>query len=372
MARATASNASVTDALFLPLDQATQDRFRIGTDPEPTQEERLRAEKKAEKKADPSAIENQKPRANPPKTPWQFNKSDWMAVGKRTIKEIGEDRVSSVAGGVTFFVLLALFPAMTALVSLYGLFADRAAITRHLDLLNEFLPPGAVEIISDQVVAIASAPGTALSFAGIFALLMAFYSANGGTKAVLDGLNVAYFRTESRGFIWLNLVAMGFTIAGMLVAIALISVIAVIPTLLRWFPLPGGTEWAVVILRWPLMFAVVALSLAALYRWGPDKPDGKWEWLSPGALFATVGLGVASMLFSWYATNLTDFNETYGSLGAVIALMMWMWIASMVVLIGAEINSEVERQLKAVNGEKTAAAEAEVKAQSGEAHRPPR
>ena len=337
--------AGLFDALFAPLDAEVRQEFGIG------REARAAAEAPEEGTplhAVPTVVQPARP--NAPQTPWQFTRDDWLAVAKRTVSQISEDRVSSVAGGVTFFGLLAMFPALTAIVSLYGVFAEPGTIAGHLDMLERFLPASALDIIRSQVVAITSAPGTALSIAGVFALLMAFYSATGGMKAMIEALNIAFFKTETRGFIKLNLLAMGLTIGGMILVIAMIGVIAVIPIVLEWLPLPGGTEWAVTILRWPLMFAVLMLALAAVYRFGPNKPDSRWEWISPGATLATLGLVIASMLFSWYAANLTDFNETYGSLGAVIGLMMWLWIASMVVLVGAELNSEVERHLKLVNG----------------------
>lgn len=276
--------------------------------------------------------------------------SDWTAIARDTIAETGKDRVTSIAGGVTFFALLALFPAITALVSLYGLLADPATIAGHLDMISRFLPEGALDIIREQVMSIATAPNSALSAAGMLSLLMALYSATGGMKAVMDALNVALFEVETRSFIKLNLIAIGFTLGAIVVIIAMLLVIAVIPTVLAWLPLAGDTETMVSILRWPVMIAVLLLAFSMLYRWGPDSPNPRWQWVSPGAVLATVGLIAASMLFSWYAANFADYNKTYGSLGAVIGLMMWLWIASIVVLVGAELNSAIERHMRRLNG----------------------
>ena len=279
-----------------------------------------------------------------------LTKADWMEIAKSTFAQIGIDRVTAVAGGITFFGLLSLFPALTALVSIYGLVADPAAISGHLDLLDSFLPQGALDIIRSQVGAITSSPGTALSIAGIGGLLVAFYSANGGMKALLSALNVAFFQTETRGFIKLNLVSMAFTLGGLVMIILMLGVIAVIPILLQMLPLADSTSTWVALIRWPIMFGVLILALAALYRWGPDAPDSRWRWISPGAVVAAVGLVLTSILFSWYAANFANYNETYGSLGAVIALMMWLWFASTVVLIGAEVNSEIEKYLRKLAG----------------------
>lgn len=276
--------------------------------------------------------------------------ADIWAIAKATLTQIGADRVTAVAGGITFFGLLSLFPALTAFVSIYGLVADPATIAGHLDMLESFLPQGALGIIRDQVQAITSSPGTALSLAGIVGLLVAFYSANGGMKALLSALNVAFFQSETRGFVKLNLVSMAFTLGGLVLIILMLGVIAVIPILLQMLPMTPSTSVLVGLIRWPIMFAVLILALAALYRWGPDAPDSRWRWISPGAVIAAVGLVLTSILFSWYAANFANYNETYGSLGAVIALMMWLWFASTVVLVGAEVNSEIEAHLKRLAG----------------------
>ncbi|MDO5706339.1 MAG: YihY/virulence factor BrkB family protein, partial [Paracoccus sp. (in: a-proteobacteria)] len=342
----------VTGALFGDLDEQTRRRFGIG--------EGARARDKATAAAAEERVVRcdklpreivAAPRQAAPQTPWQFTRADWWQVAKRTFGQISEDRVMSVAGGVTFFGLLALFPAITALVSLFGLFADPAAIGSYLDLLRDFLPAEAVDIIATQVEKITSAPAVSLSIASIFALGMAFYSANGGMKAMIEALNVAFFKIETRNFITLNLTAMAFTLGGMLMIIMMIGVIAVIPAILAWIPMTDAAEWTLFVMRWPVMLTLLMLALSALYRWGPNKADSRWQWISPGASFAALGLMAASMLFSWYAANFADYNETYGSLGAVILLMMWLWIASMVVMMGAEINSEVERQLRIANGQ---------------------
>ena len=342
----------VTDALFGELDADTRQRFGVGAG------EKARADAEAEAKEELITRCDKGPRkvmgpARPgaPQTPWQFSLSDWWTVAKRTVSQISEDRVMSVAGGVTFFALLAMFPAITALVSLFGLFADPATIAESLDLLDNFLPAEALDIVRTQVEKIASAPAVSLSLAGLFALGMAFYSANGGMKALIEALNVAFFKVETRSFVRLNLTAMAFTLSGLVMIILMIGVIAVIPAILAWVPMSASAEWMLDIMRWPVMLGLLMLALSAIYRWGPNKADSRWEWISPGAAFAAVGLMAASMLFSWYAANFANYNETYGSLGAVIGLMMWLWIASMVVMLGAEINSEVERQLRIANGQ---------------------
>ncbi|MFD2815111.1 YihY/virulence factor BrkB family protein [Paracoccus aerius] len=279
-----------------------------------------------------------------------LRRSDWWAIAQATLAQIGTDRVTAVAGGITFFGLLSLFPALTAFVSIYGLVADPATISGHLDMLETLLPEGALGIIRDQVRAITSSPQTALSVAGIGGLLVAFYSANGGMKALLSALNVAFFQTETRTFLRLNIVAMAFTLGGLVLIILMLGMIAVIPILLQMLPMAETTSTFVGMIRWPIMFGVLILALAALYRWGPDAPNSRWRWISPGAVLAAILLVIASVLFSWYAANFANYNETYGSLGAVVALMMWLWLAAMIVLVGAEVNSEIESHLKKLAG----------------------
>lgn len=284
--------------------------------------------------------------AKSPPSPWRLGMSGWFSVAKRTISETGKDRVTAVAGGVTFFGLLALFPAITALVSIYGLFADPITIAEHISVLQRFFPTGALEIIQGQIEAIASTPGSALSVAGIIGLLAALYSANGGMKSLISALNVAWVETEGRGFIRLNLLALGFTLGGIVLIIALIGAITIVPILLNLLPITDQMATWIGAIRWPIMLVVLLLAMAALYRWGPCKKDAKWHWVSPGALLATVGLIAASALFSFYAANFANYNETYGSLGAVVGLMMWLWIAAIVVLVGAELNAAIEHHLK--------------------------
>ena len=335
------STPGVLDALFGDLDDPTRKRFGMKTEGTP----------KARMATQPRPVGKDVGLRD-------LGKDDWMEIAKATFNQIGIDRVTAVAGGITFFGLLSLFPAITALVSIYGLVADPATISGHLDLLESFLPQGALDIIRGQVEAITSSPQTALSLAGIGGLLVAFYSANGGMKALLSALNVAFFQTETRGIVRLNLVSMAFTLGGLVLIILMLGVIAVIPILLQMLPLAEATSTWVAVIRWPIMFGVLILALAALYRWGPDAPDSRWRWISPGAVIAAVGLVITSILFSWYAANFADYNETYGSLGAVIALMMWLWFASTVVLVGAEVNSEIERHLKQMAGVPTEPAEA--------------
>lgn len=336
---------SIADALFGDLPDGVRQRYGLDRP----------AGTEANGAARTDAIRERKARTRPgrdggPTSPWHLSRASWIEAAKRVWHEIGADRVTSVSGGVTFFALLALFPALTALVSIYGLFADRDTIAVTLDTLNRFVPEGAMGLIRDQIISIADAPPGALGLATIIGLLTALWSANGGVKAVLEALNIAWYQKEGRGFFKLNLVALGFTLGGIALICLMVALIAVLPRLSETLSLGPVVDGLIGLLRWPVMLGVLMAAVSALYRWGPDKDDPAWHWISPGAVFATVGLIAASALFSWYASSFANYNKTYGSLGAVIGLMMWLWISTMVVMVGAEINSELERQVQKENG----------------------
>ena len=267
-----------------------------------------------------------------------------LFTAKRVWQEIGKDRVLSVAGGLTFFGLLALFPAITALVSVFGLFADPAQVAGYLGSLTAVLPHDAAAILTDQAKAISAAGSANLSLAAIVALALALWSANGGTKALIESLNVAYGVPEGRGFVRLNVLSLGATIGVIVFALFLIAAVALLPKLLDLVWLGAVTEKLLLLGRWPAIFLLMLGGLALAYRYGPDRKNAAWHWISPGALLAASGLVVFSLVFDWYAQNLGHYNQTYGALGAVVALMTWMWLSAALVLIGAELNSELDRQ----------------------------
>jgi membrane protein len=250
----------------------------------------------------------------------------------------------SVAAGVTYYALLAVFPAIAALVSIYGLFADPATVQDHLKTLSGVLPGGAMEIIGEQVKLIASKGGGVLGLSFIIGLAISLWSANAGMKAIFDALNIVYDEEEKRSFLWLNAQSLTFTLAAIaFVLIALIGII-VLPVVLDFVGLRNSVEWLLSLARWPVLLAAVIAGLAMLYRYGPSRDEAEWKWVTPGGIVAALLWLVGSMLFSWYVANFGSYNETYGSLGAVIGFMTWIWLSSIIVLLGAEINAEMEHQ----------------------------
>jgi membrane protein len=267
----------------------------------------------------------------------------WLEIARLLYAAIGQHRVVSIAAGVTFFVLLAIFPATGALVSVYGLFADPTTIQAHLNDMSSFLPGGAIEIIGDQLHRVASEGKTALGATFLFTLALSLWSANAGMKALFDALNIVYGANESRGLVKLNAVSLGFTVGAVLVLILALGAIVLLPVALQYVGLSGVGDWILQLLRWPALYFVVVLALAFIYRFGPDRERAQWHWITWGSAIAALLWIIASILFSWYAANFGSYNKTYGSLGAAIGFMTWIWISSMVILGGAEIDAVMER-----------------------------
>lgn len=276
--------------------------------------------------------------------PTEIPPRGWRDIIGRTYGEVSRDRVLAVAAGVTFYGLLAIFPAITAFVSLYGLLADPGTVAEQLSAAEGMLPGGAIEVIRDQIVRISTGNETKLGFAFVLGLGISAWSANAGVKAVFDALNVAYGEEEKRSFIWLNLTSLVVTLGILVFAALAIGAVAAIPVVLDYLYLGDVAEWLIWLGRWPVLVAIMMIGLAALYRFGPSRDDAQWKWVSPGAMFASVAWLLGSVLFSWYVASFEDYNKTYGALGAVIALLMWMWLSSTIILVGAELNSETERQ----------------------------
>ncbi|WP_209426964.1 YihY/virulence factor BrkB family protein [Pararhodobacter sp. SW119] len=294
--------------------------------------------------SDASGTEADAARGTDARAPTQLPPPAWRAILWRVKDEIARDRVLIVAGGVTFYVILSLVPLLTAFVALYGLFADRGSVTRLLDGVEGAVPPEMMTLISDQLDRLLSVePGT-LTLTSIIALLIAFWSANGGVKGLIEAMNVAYDEQEARSFVKRNLVAMSMTLGGMALVAVLIALSAVVPAVVALFPGSGLRDAVLMWGRWPVMAALLILTLAVLYRFGPDRRSAKWRWITPGAMVAAVGMIAVSAGFSFYTANFAAYGDTYGSLGAVIVAMMWFWLNSIVLIVGAEINAEIEHQ----------------------------
>ena len=278
--------------------------------------------------------------SSPLQIPWR----GWKDVLWRTYEQINEDRLLAIAAGVVFFGLLAVFPAITALVSCYGLFADASTISDNLQTLALMLPDGSFQIVQDQIARVLANGQAKLGLTFLFGLALALWSANAGVKAVIDALNVVYGEREKRSFIRLNLLSLAFSTGAIAALLLMVSAVVALPLTLDRIGLATDSKTIISLSRWPLLLLVVVLALGILYRFGPSRPGARWEWLSIGTLAAALLCLAGSALLSWYLSNFGNYSATYGSLGAAIGLMMWMWMSAIIVLCGAELNSEIEHQ----------------------------
>ena len=278
------------------------------------------------------------------KHPLQIPWAGWKDILRRTYSEMNSDRLLSIAGGVAFFTLFAIFPAITALVSAYGLFFKASTITDDLSMLHDVVPVNVMNIVTEQAARIASSANGTLTVGVIAGILIMVWSAMGGVKAMIDALNVIYEQEEARSFLKLNLVALAFTIGGFAAFLIAVAAVVVMPLALNSVGLGGASATLMQVLRWPALLVFLLLGLSVLYRYAPHRRHARWQWVSVGSVFAAVVWIGASYLFSWYLAKFNSYNATYGSLGAVVAMMMWLWISSIVVLLGAELNAEIEHQ----------------------------
>lgn len=276
--------------------------------------------------------------------PSQIPAPGWWSIIKRVVTEANNDRVMTEAAGITFYALLSIFPALTALVSLYGLVADPVTVREHLQMLGGFVPEGGMQILNEQLQRLTSGEPAALSFGAVVGLLVALWSANQGTKATFDTLNIVYEEEEKRGFVWRTLITLCFTLGAILFMLLAMAAVVVLPVVLNFVGLGSAAEWLLRIARWPLLLLAITLLLAVLYRYGPSREKAQWRWVSWGGLFAAVAWAILSAGFSFYVGRFGNYDATYGSLGAAIGFMTWIWLSAIVVLLGAELNAEMEHQ----------------------------
>jgi membrane protein len=277
-------------------------------------------------------------------TPLEIPWAGWRDILIRTYNEFNEDHLLSVAGGVVFFVLLAIFPTIAAFVSLYALFADPLSLRDQLEVAAGVMPGEAFDLLRGEVYRIASRSTGTLSAAALIGLAIALWSANAGTKALFEALNICYGETEKRSFIRLNLVAFAFTIGAIAFLLLAAAAVVVLPLVLGTFGLQDAGGQILTLARWPFLLVLSVAALSILYRYGPSRRDAKWRWLTIGSGAASILWLGGSALFSWYLANFADYSATYGSLGAAMGLLMWLWLTVIAVLLGAELDAEIEHQ----------------------------
>jgi membrane protein len=279
-------------------------------------------------------------------SPAQFPAQGWWEIVKRVAKDFSDNRVMAEAASVTFYALLAIFPAMAALISLYGLIADPRTISAHLSGLAGVIPEGGLQILTDQIKTLTSTPQKALGFGAITGLLISLWSANAGVKSMIDALNAVYSERETRSFLHLTWLSFCFTIGILCFVILAVGAVVVLPAVLNFIGLGSATDMLLSILRWPLLLLAIGLFLGFLYRYGPSRHKAKWRWVSWGSGFASIAWVLGSLAFSFYVANFGSYNRTYGSLGAAVGFMTWIWISAIIVLTGAELNAELENETR--------------------------
>ncbi|MFL6272089.1 MAG: YihY/virulence factor BrkB family protein [Actinomycetes bacterium] len=295
----------------------------------------------ASHETDPRAVDNGQ-QGRQAEAPQQIPPRGWMAIAKRTAKEVKADQVPLLGAGVAFYTLLSLFPAIIAGVSIYGLVADPQTVRDQIDKLTRMLSPQTADLVGKQLIEVTSSAGGALGVATVVGILTALWSASSGMKALVTGVNLAYDETETRKFVKLRGLALLLTLGAMLLLTVAGATIAGFPPIAD--NLPVALQWVVSILRFVVLAVLLILGLAALYRYAPNRDKPKWTWVSWGSMVATVLWILASIGFSIYVNSFGNYNKTYGALAGIIILMFWLYLTAVIVLVGAELNTEMELQ----------------------------
>jgi membrane protein len=268
----------------------------------------------------------------------------WFDVLKRVKDAITRDNASLVAAGLALYALLAAFPALAAVVSLYGLFASPEQIASQFETLRGVLPQQATEILTGALTSLASRQGQALGVGAVLGFVLALWSARKGMDALMKAMNIAYDEEEHRGFFRRVLVSLAFTLGAVVGFVLIVAFGVAVPLVLESLSLPGPLDVVVSALRWALMWLIIVLALAVVYRYAPDRDEPKWRWVTWGSAIAATLWIVGSALFTLYVRNSASYGETYGALGGVVVLLLWLYLTGFIVMLGAEINSELEHQ----------------------------
>lgn len=276
-------------------------------------------------------------------SPKEIPSSGWKDTLYRVKDGIKLDRISMVSAATSYYALFALIPAITSVVLIYAWISDPADISQHIAMVSQFLPAEFRTLLESQLTSLAGQAG-GVGFGAVLSILIALWSASKGTKAFMEAMNIIYDEREERGVIKYNALGIGLTLLAIVFSLLAIAVIIGIPAVAGMLNIGGAFQTLVTVVSWVVLLALFSLFLSCIYRYGPDRNKAKWRWVSWGAVIAAVLWAGASALFSWYASKYGDFNKTYGSLGAVIVLMTWFYLSSFVVLLGGEINAELEHQ----------------------------
>lgn len=276
-------------------------------------------------------------------SPAQIPARGWSDILRRTFQQLGEDNLSIVAAGMAFYAFTAMVPALAAVVAIYALVNDPATVTGHIESMAHLLPEQTRPILHEQLSRL-TADNESAGWGAVIGIGIAIFGAMKAMSALITGLNIAYDEEEKRGVVKLYATALALTLASVVGAILAIGLVAVAPALLRVVSGDETAKLLVNILRWPVVAALFAFALSVAYRYAASRDKPRWHWVSWGASAATVLWLLGSAAFSFYLSRFGDYEGTYGSLGAIVAFLMWLFLTSYVILLGAELDAEMERQ----------------------------
>jgi membrane protein len=276
--------------------------------------------------------------------PSEIPRPGWWDILLRVKDDLSRTNVSLIAAGLAFYAFLAIPSALTALVALYGLAFDPSAVGKQIDAMSAIMPADAIRIVSTILTSITTSSGSKLSVALGISVLLALWSARSGTASLMTALNMAYEEEEKRGFIRFNVHAFVLTLFATIFALLALALVAVLPVVIDLLPLGSYGKLVASVVRWPVLVLLLVASLSAIYRFAPSREQARWRWVSWGAAVATLLWLVGSILFSLYVSTIAAYDKTYGSLGAVVVLLMWLYVTCYVILLGAELNAEIEHQ----------------------------
>jgi membrane protein len=274
----------------------------------------------------------------------QVPRHSWQDVLLRVYRGISDDRIFLVAAGVTFYAILALFPGIGAVVSIYGLFADPSSILAHLANLSGVVAGGGVEVLRDQLTRLVHQDRATLGFGFAVSVMISMWSANAGVSSLFQALTAVYEEAEERSLIKYYATTLTFTAGAVVLVLLWLAILIALPLVLAHLPDASGMAALLRIFRWPILLGLAAMALSVVYRYGPNRRGLDWRWITWGSAFAAIAWLAVSAVFSWYVANFGSYNKTYGSLGAIFGFMTWLWLSLVVVLVGAKLDAELERQ----------------------------
>ena len=280
-------------------------------------------------------------------TPTTIPIRGWFDIGRRVYRRLDEDHVSILSAGVAFYAMLAVFPALAAVVSLYALIADPSDVQAHFERVSAFMPGDVSQIFNDQLTALTSQEREGLGFGLLFSLLIGIWSAHRGVDALVRAVTIAYKEKEDRNFFKLNALTYLMTLGAVVLVVVVIALMVGIPAVVAYLPFSAWVSALSGVMGWLFFISIAVFSISVLYRYGPPRRPAKWRWVSPGALMATVLWLIGSMLFSYYASQFGSYNETYGTLSAIVVLLTWFFVTSFSLVLGAALNAESEHQTRA-------------------------